>query len=527
MIIALLMLRVCYFFMTGGAWLVPADRPSQALSTTVFRPSEELLNTFIAEVLDHVQRAETALLTLETQPTDTRAVDSLFRAFHTIKGTSAFLPLHSAEQLAQAAEPLIDRARQGQVQITGGYADLILDACDALREIAKNLENAVRLGNADVSQLPVPAGFSDLIARLTDPQAAGIDETSVDDLSIVPRIGDILVAQGTITREEVERIASQKGSMVLGQALLQSGIVSAPEVAKALRAQKQIAAGASDSSVRVSAEKLDRLIRLMDGVAPLCKSLSDDNIRLPACDCPLPQAETGQAPCTVPQQLEGLRLRLSHWQRSAARLGRVAQGLDDLALSMRMTPLRPTFQLMSRVARDLSHKSGKPIHFVTEGANEEIGRNMVEAVNDSLIHLIRNAIDHGIEPPDERTANGKPKAGEVSIVAFRNGNDLVIQVRDDGRGLEREKILAGAQAKGLVPAGNQLNDKELFALIFLPGFSTAKHVTGISGRGVGLDVVRLSTESVGGRVEVSSLQGRSTTFTVRVPLRAHDSPHPA
>ena len=512
---------------------------------------------FAAEALDHVQRAETALLTLETHPADQQAVDAVLRAFHTIKGTAGFLPLPSVERLAQAAETMIENARRGTIQITGGYADLALESCDMLREIMKTVQEALPAGGTETAQVTAPAGYDDLVAKLTNPEAAGIDETPPDELSVVPRIGDILVAQGTITRDEVERVASQKGSMVLGHALLKSGALSAPEVAKALRAQKQLADIVSDSSVRVSAEKLDRLVRLIDGIAPLCKAVSDDDIRLPRCDCPwfdppagglttrsnvegLPQSQSrppkasgrGEAPCAVPQQLEGLRLRISHWQRSVGRLGRIARGLEDLALSMRMTPLKPAFLLMSRMARDLAHKSGKSVRFATDGAQEEIGRNRVEALSESLMHLIRNAVDHGIEPPMERLAAGKTRTGSVTVKAYRAGSDLILEVRDDGRGLDRAKILATARAKGLVPAlrqaqggeqrrttDKQPNEKEVFGFIFLPGFSTAPEVTGISGRGVGLDAVKISMESIGGHIDVASIKGRNTTFTIRLPSR--------
>jgi two-component system, chemotaxis family, sensor kinase CheA len=446
----------------------------------------EILKEYIVESLDHVGMAETALLTLETDPTQSEPVHTVFRAFHTIKGTSGFLGLDRIQRLAHLAESLLDRVREGQIRLAGGYADLALESCDNLKSMIQGLA-----GLQPEAPLPVPETYNDLMIRLNNPEAAGVGEDS--NLPARPRVGDILVAEGKATREQVEAaVAVQQGERV-GEVLVQAGEVKAPEVAKALRLQKQIAGDdKSDASIRVATHRLDALINMVGELVISHSMIAHD-----------------------PDVMGGGGARLS---RNVNRTGKIVRELQDLTMALRMVPLRATFQKMARLVRDVARKSDKAVQFVTEGDDTEIDRNMVEALNDPLVHMIRNAVDHGIEQADARQATGKNPTGTVTLRAFHSAGNVVIELVDDGKGLDKDRIRAKAIERQLIGADDTLSDAEIFNLIFLPGFSTAEKVTDVSGRGVGMDVVRRQVESLQGRVEIASQPGRGSTFSVRLPL---------
>jgi two-component system chemotaxis sensor kinase CheA len=187
-------------------------------------------------------------------------------------------------------------------------------------------------------------------------------------------------------------------------------------------------------------------------------------------------------------------------------------------MSMRMVPLKATFQKLTRLVRDVAAKLGKDVEFVTEGEDTEIDRNMVDVVGDPLVHMVRNAVDHGVESPEDRLRAGKPRTGRVKLSAYQAGGSVIVELRDDGKGLSRDHIVRKAVERGLIESDRGMTDGEVFQLIFAPGFSTAEQVTDVSGRGVGMDVVKRNIESVRGRVEIASEPGQGTTFYVRLPL---------
>jgi two-component system chemotaxis sensor kinase CheA len=204
--------------------------------------------------------------------------------------------------------------------------------------------------------------------------------------------------------------------------------------------------------------------------------------------------------------------------RNLAHLGRITNELQKTAMSMRMVPIRSTFQKMNRLVRDLAAKEGKQVELQVRGEDTELDRLLVENLNDPLVHMIRNAIDHGIEKPEVRLAQGKPAQGAISLSAWRQGGNMVIEVKDDGAGLNRDRIVAKALEQGLLQAKETLTDSEVFRLIFSPGFSTAEKVTEISGRGVGMDVVLRNVEAMRGNIEVQSRPGQGTSFCIHLPL---------
>ncbi len=445
----------------------------------------ELLKEYMTESLDHINAAEAALLTLETNPEDGEQINRVFRAFHTIKGTSGFLNLAIIQRLAHLDESMLDRARNGEIQMVGGYADLALRSCDGLKFMIQGLE-----GLSPGDKLPVPAQLDVLIAQVTDPESAGVSEETADDDGL--HIGEILVGRGQVQPAQVAEALKQQGAQPIGEVLIASGAASATDVVGALRTQKKIAGpSANETTVRVGTDRLDSLINMVGEIVIAHSMVAQD------------PAVIGASPRLL---------------RNVGHTGKIIRELQDLTMGLRMVPLKGTFQKMTRLVRDLAHKSGKSVRFLTEGDDTEIDRNMVEALNDPLIHMIRNSCDHGVESADARRAAGKEPTGTVRLCAYHSAGNVVIELADDGKGLDKQRIIAKAIDRGLIQPGAELSDTEAFNLIFLPGFSTAEKVTDVSGRGVGMDVVKKNVESLRGRVEIQSRAGAGTTFTIRLPL---------
>ncbi len=445
----------------------------------------ELMGEFITESNEAIDSAEASLLDLETSPDDMEAVNTVFRSFHTIKGTSAFLGLDIISHLAHLAENLLSRIREKEIVCAGGYADLALRSVDLLKELLQGVQDS--LGGQETA---VPASYHSLAALLKAPEAHGISDESSDAEPLPARLGDILVNQGKVERDEVEAVAASKGEVPLGQALVKSSTARVSDVAHALRSQKRSAS--PESSVRVRTEKLDRLIDMVGELVIAHSMVAQDEIVLDRSNF-----DTAR--------------KVNH-------AGKIVRELQDLCMSLRMIPMRGVFQKMARLVRDLSRKVGKQVEFTTEGEETEIDRNMVDIIGDPLVHMVRNAVDHGVEMPQERQAAGKSATGKVRLHAYHAGGSVIVELTDDGKGLNREQIAAKAVANGLIESADGLSDREVFELIFAPGFSTAQEITDVSGRGVGMDVVRRSIESLRGRVQISSKYGQGSTFTIVLPL---------
>jgi len=273
------------------------------------------------------------------------------------------------------------------------------------------------------------------------------------------------------------------------------GPETAPQESKpgAEAAQASPAAAPISQTVRVTTEKLDSLMDVVGELVVVQSQL----------------AETTRALAGSVPQLG----------RTVAQVSRITKELQNTAMSLRMIPIKPTFQKMARLARDLAGESGKKVSFVTSGEETELDRTMVELIGDPLVHMVRNALDHGLESPEKRLAAGKPEMGTVNLRAYHQGNNVIVELEDDGRGLSAERILAKARTLNLVPENVEFTKEEIFKLIFLPGFSTAEKVTAVSGRGVGMDVVRRNVENrLRGKIEISSEVGRGSLFSIKLPL---------
>jgi two-component system chemotaxis sensor kinase CheA len=474
-------------------------------------PDFELIGEFIEEGNDLIYKAEEALLKLETDPEDMDAVGMVFRAFHTIKGTSAFLELAVIADMGHHAESLLSRVRDREIRYSGGYADLSLRALDMLKELIGRVQDALSGG-----PLLKPEGYNDLMKILADPEAAGISEAQEDsppprvgDLLVAqgkvsredveqavaaPRVGDIMVAQGTATRERVESAQKAPTDAPLGVKMVQEQSASVKDVGQALRTQKRMknAQAVVDTSVRVSTSRLDRLIDMVGELVIAHSMVAQDEV-------------------VTAGQNHDLIKKIGHTSK-------IVRELQDMSMSLRMVPLKGTFNKMTRLVRDVARKLGKQVNLVTEGEETEIDRNLVDIINDPLVHMIRNAVDHGIEMPDDRREVGKAEAGEVKLSAYHSAGNVVVEIRDNGKGLDKDILLKKALGNGLISEGVNLSDREIFNLIFEPGFSTAAEVTDVSGRGVGMDVVKKNIESLRGQVEINSVKGVGSTFKMSLPL---------
>jgi len=474
-------------------------------------PDFELIGEFIEEGSDLIAQAEEALLKLETNPDDMDAVGMVFRAFHTIKGTSAFLELAIIADMGHHAESLLSRVRDREIRYTGGYADLSLRALDMLKALIESVQEALGGG-----PLIKPAGYNELLKILSAPEAAGVSEDSNDvaaprvgDLLVAqgkvtredvesavtsPRVGDILVAQGTATREQIEQAAREDGAEPIGVKMVRTHQASAKDVGQALRTQQRIKnpQNVVDSSVRVSTSRLDRLIDMVGELVIAHSMVAQDDI-------------------VINGSNHDLIKKISHTTK-------IVRELQDMSMSLRMVPLKATFSKMTRLVRDVARKTGKQVHLITEGEETEIDRNLVDVINDPLVHMIRNAVDHGIESPEVRHEQGKNETGQVKLAAYHSAGNVVVEIQDDGKGLDRDVILKKAIQNGLISDGAALSDREIFNMVFEPGFSTAAEVTDVSGRGVGMDVVRKNIESLRGQVEIHSVKGVGSTFKMGLPL---------
>ncbi|MCH9024072.1 MAG: chemotaxis protein CheA [candidate division Zixibacteria bacterium] len=451
----------------------------------------DFLSEFATESEEYLEQAEASLLTLETDPEDDEAINSIFRAFQTIKGTSAFLGLTQITELAHVVESMLGRVRDGSIKYTEVYADVALQSIDVM----KSLTEIAKVGSPG-QELATPAGLAEIHERLAHPDELEADSQAFESGAVdtTPRLGDIIVAENIATREQVEDVASSQAEDKLGVALVKSKTAKAIEVAQALRTQAKIAGPdrTASSTLRVRTDRLDLLIETV-GELVIAQSMiaQDDTVHL--------------------GENHKLLKKVGH-------SGKIVRELQDLSMSMRMVPLKATFQKMARLVRDAAQKCGKSVQLITQGEDEEIDRNMVDIISDPLVHMVRNAVDHGIESAEVRSKANKPAQGTIRLAALRSGSNVLIKIEDDGAGLNRQRIVEKAIEKSLIESDKGMTDSEVFELIFRPGFSTVENVTDLSGRGVGMDVVKRGIDALGGRINIASEFGKGTEFIMQLPL---------
>ncbi len=536
------------------------EKPKIHFEPKVLTGDLELVRDFVQEATEHLENCDVHLLTLETNPEDEDALNAVFRAFHTIKGVSGFLGLEEIKLISHEAENLLDKARKKELLLVGEAIDVVFNSVDALKECISRVRKSLATGepiqpledtNSLVEKIhsvlsgkkfsgyipPVESGKSSvklgeilvesgaiteealqraLEEQKAPPQPKKIGERLTehnvisskkleDVLSLkeqVPekRVGEILVEAGLAREEDVVKALEKQKEPPqppkLGEILVKSGEVEAKEVAQALRTQRTqaLAPGAGvTEAIKVDANRLDQLVDLI-GELVIAESM-------------------------VVREVELRGDIYSELARHVSQLDKITRELQLMAMSLRMIPIKSTFQKMARLVRDLSKKTGKLIEFHMSGEDTELDKTVVDRIGDPLVHMVRNAIDHGIEDnPEDRVKAGKPPIGNIYLRAYHAGGNIIIEIEDDGKGLDREAIVKKAVERGLIKHEEGLSDRDIWNLIFEPGFSTAKVVTEVSGRGVGMDVVKKNIEALRGQVEIYSTPGKGTIFTIRLPL---------
>ena len=439
---------------------------------------EELGQMFCAEAQDLLQDVEQGVLTLESNAQDQSTIDTVFRAFHTFKGNSSMLKLAVLQRLAHELESLLDQVRRGKMALTRESIDLILKGSDVIRQYVDEMSR--QLGGVNrgrTIRLPVQRIIADVHALLAGKPSTPVTPAVAASPVVAPAVAAPAVAKPAVS--EAVELPTPEPERTL-PAVTAEMVSTEPAVA------------APAGVVRVDTLKLDSLIDLVGELV------------------------VAQSQVVQSQELKGIANE--HLARSLSQLRSITSDLQRTAMSLRMVPIRGTFRKMTRLVRDLAGDLGKEINLRLEGEETELDRTVVEELSDPLVHMIRNSADHGIELPGERAAAGKPAAGTITLKAFHQGGFIVVQIEDDGRGLNTGRILAKAVERGLVNPQESLEESQILDLIFMPGFSTAEQVTGLSGRGVGMDVVRRNIEKIRGKVEVESVPGKGTRFTTYVPL---------
>lgn len=449
---------------------------------------DDVVGEFLVEGYESLDQLDRDLVALEADPDSTETLASIFRTLHTIKGTCGFLGFTTLEGVTHVGENLLSRLRDGQLRLDAEMTTALLALSDALRSMLLNVEETGHDGPDDHRRLVAT------LTRLKD----GVGQEPVvplEEAAPTSKLGEILVQRGVATPGQVAGAVARQlagDTRRLGEILVDLG-VSAERVSDALDRQVE-ARSVTDNTIRIDVAVLDDLMALVEELA----STSDVLVR---------RFRRGEDPV-----LDGALQRLGH----------ISVELQGRAVAMRMQPIGTLWSRFPRVVRDVALACGKSVRLTMEGDDTELDKAIIEAIKDPLTHLVRNAIDHGVETPEVRAAAGKDPEGRLLLRASDAQGEVRIEIADDGAGIDLERIRAKAIERGLVAAVDvaAMSDLEVIELVFAPGLTTAETVTNVSGRGVGMDVVRTSIDRIGGTVTVDSEPGTGTSFTITVPPTA-------
>jgi len=451
--------------------------------------AREFVAEFVAEAREQLADAEPTLLELETRAAETGELDDelvnkAFRAFHSLKGSAAVLGFDHLVAVTHTSESLLDHYRSTKVPPSPEHVSALCSALDFCGAALDAIESDMSDAMVEPLAEPMKAQL-DTLLHAAKAAASAVDDTGPD-------------RQGTNSapvhgsKAEVEAAPDPVPTpppLTPDQA--QAAVAAATALPASPRAERPTARG----NIRVDLDKLDLLQNLV-GELIIAENMLTHTERMGE------DQDDDEA-----------------FQKARAQLNRVTRDLQDVAMSVRMVPVGATFQKMIRIVRDVSTRQAKSVMVQLEGECTEIDKTVIEKLADPLVHIVRNSVDHGIETTEERRTAGKDPRAKVELSAMHRGGEVWVCIRDDGKGLDREKILDRARSRGLVVGdGDKLKDSEVWQFIFEPGFSTAAQVTNISGRGVGLDVVRRNVQALRGRIDIHSEPGQGTVFTLRIPL---------
>ncbi len=418
-----------------------------------------IIAEFLAESVENLDSVDQDIVALERDPSNTEVVERVFRTIHTIKGTCGFLAFSKLEAVTHSAESVLALVRDGNLELSPEITTTLLKAIDSVREILAHIEKDETEGDGDYSEIARDLDAIDETAKKVERKPSPPPKKKTQDLN------------EEVTPETAERDLGAKKVMATSD-------VVGPTV--------------GESSLRVDISVLDRLMNLV-GELVLARNQISQNLG----------NDSNLALTTASQRLDS-----------------ITGELQETVMRARMQPISSILSTLPRFVRDLAISSGKELEIEIEGQETDLDKSVLEAIKTSLLHLVRNAVDHGIEAPEDRAAAGKPRAGKITLRAAHEGGSVAIDVRDDGNGLDSDRILERAISTGIVSPeiGADLTRAKIEQFVFRAGFSTAREVTNVSGRGVGLDVVRANVESIGGLIEMRSEPSQSTTFRIKIPL---------
>jgi len=444
---------------------------------------DEIVQEFLVESHENLDQLDRDLVDLEQHPGSRELLASIFRTIHTIKGTSGFLAFGNLEAVTHVGENLLARLRDGRMSMTPATTDVLLEMVDTVRELLAAIEVDGTEGTVAVAAV---------VDRITAVLDGGQPSESPAESPADSAAGPVAAPVAEVPSETPVVPVDIPVEPVV-EPTPPAPVAEAPAPAEAPSGEDATSRRTvADASIRVDVEVLDSLMRLVGELV-----LARNQIVRQAAD-------------SQDQDLV----------RSSQRLNLIATELQEGVMKTRMQPIDHLWSKLPRVVRDLGAQCGKHVRLAMVGRETELDRTLLEAVKDPLTHLVRNAVDHGLESPEERREAGKPEEGVLTLRAYHEGGQVVVEVCDDGAGIDAAKVAAKAVDKGLRTTAQigQMSQADLLQLIFLPGFSTASAVTNVSGRGVGMDVVKTNIESIGGTIEVESTMGRGTTCRLRIPL---------
>lgn len=477
---------------------------------------QEILEDFLVEAFELVEQIDHDLVELETNPEDLELLNRIFRVAHTVKGSSSFLNFDVLTKLTHHMEDVLNKARHGELKITPDIMDVVLESIDRM----KTLLNSIRDNGNDTA---IGMDIGPICARLTaisegeSPSSAESNEAPTEAPKEEPAPApepevDVNQLSDSEVEAEIERLLkARKAEDQARRAQKKQNAASptnskpAASTPKAENTEKKVPAsggggGGMDQTIRVEVKRLDHLMNLIGelvlGKNRLLKIYDD-----------------------VEERYEGEKF-LEELNQVVSQLSIITTDVQLAVMKTRMQPIAKVFNKFPRVVRDLSRELGKHIELEITGEETELDKSIVEEIGDPIMHMIRNSCDHGIEDPATRAANGKPEKGIVQLKAYNEGNHIVVEITDDGKGMDANGLKAKAIEKNLITEreADQMTDKEALALIFKPGFSTATKVTNVSGRGVGMDVVKTNIEKLNGVIEIDSELGKGSSFKLKIPL---------
>jgi two-component system chemotaxis sensor kinase CheA len=459
------------------------------LKMSLLCEDQELLEGFLTETTELLEKMDDDLIALEKAPDNMELMNSIFRSIHTVKGASSFLGFELLVTITHKTEDVLNRLRKGELQVTPGIMDVILDAADHV----KLLVNDIRNGEI------IERDLGEVINNLIPYISGNLQEASV--LSEAPQVAVEKSAEQTVDATDSEQVMDEESEIVADPAPALQTAATSPGRPAAQKATPARGEDISDNTtVRIDVKRLDDLMNQVGEMV-------------------LERNRTLQMNLDY-QSRENMTNFGEEFSKLAKRIDFVTSELQMQVLKIRMIPVEKVFKKFPRIVRNLSRDLGKEVNLEIIGEETELDRSVVDEIGDPLIHLIRNALDHGLELPEERVASGKPRTGNVVLSATHEGNQIIISIKDDGRGIDPEKLSRKAIDKGLVTEEQvaAMSQKEILDLIFLPGFSTKEKATDLSGRGVGMDVVRTNIRKLNGLIELKSEVGRGSEIILKLPL---------